>query len=380
MLGFIWEADVLKKLLPVLLSILIGFIFGGIILKLVHISPFEAYAVMWGGIFGKASYLGYAIVKSTPLILTGLSVAFAFRTGLFNIGAEGQFIMGTIVAAWCGYSFHFSPWLQIPLILFMAMLASAFWGGLAGFFKARFGVHEVISTIMLNWIVFYLHNFVVMMEGLHKPDTETTFPIQAEGSLTFLEQWKYSDAGIAWFETHPWLSDFFRSPVNAGIFFALMSALVIAFILKKTTLGFELRAVGFNKEAALYNGINVKKNMIVSMGISGALAGLAGATHVMGVSHNLAILASMEGYGFDGIAVSLIGANSPLGTVFAGLFFGALKYSGGKLQSALEAPSEIISIMIGLIIFFAALPKLFEMCGSGLKNIFTKSNKEKDHA
>ena len=335
---------------------------------------------MWGGIFGKATYIGYAIVKSTPLILTGLSVAFAFRTGLFNIGAEGQFIMGTIVAAWAGFAFHFSPWIQIPLILLLATLAAAGWGALAGFFKARFGVHEVISTIMLNWVVFYLHNFVVMLEGLHKPDTETTFPIQPQGSLTFLEEWKYSDAGTAWFENHPWLSDFFRSPVNAGIFFAVVAAIIIAFILKKTTMGLELRAVGFNKEAALYNGINVKKNMIVSMGISGALAGLAGATHVLGVSHNLAILASMEGYGFDGIAVSLIGANSPLGTVLAGLFFGALKYSGGKLQSTLEAPSEIISIMIGLIIFFAALPKLFEMVGGSFKKLFKKSKKGECHA
>lgn len=372
----------LKKLIPVLLSILIGFFIGGIILHLVKISPFEAYSVMLSGIFGKATYVGYAIVKSTPLILTGLSVAFAFRTGLFNIGAEGQFIMGTIVAAWAGYSFDFSPWIQIPLILILATLAAAFWGALAGFFKARFGVHEVISTIMLNWIIFYFHNFVVMMDGLHKPDTETTFPIHPQGSIAFIEEWKYSDSGLAWFESHPWLSDFFRAPINAGIFFALIAAIIVAFILRKTTLGLELRAVGFNKEAALYNGINVKKNMIVSMGIAGALAGLAGATHVMGVSHNLSILASMEGYGFDGIAVALIGANAPIAVVFTGLFFGALKYSGAKLQSVLEAPSEIISIMIGVIIFFAALPKLFEMLSEALKKLkeLKKEKKEEGHA
>ncbi len=372
----------LKKLIPVLLSILIGFIVGGLILKMVKIAPFEAYSVMWSGIFGKATYVGYAIVKSTPLILTGLSVAFAFRTGLFNIGAEGQFIIGTMVAAWAGFSFHFSPWIQIPLILALAIFASGFWGAMAGFFKARFGVHEVISTIMLNWIAFYLHNFLVMSEGIHKPDTETTFSIQSSGSLTILEEWKYSDMGTAFFEAHPWLGDFFRAPINAAVFLAILSAIIIAFILRKTTLGLELRAVGFNKDAALYNGINVKKNMVVSMGIAGALAGLAGATHVMGVSHNIAILAAMEGFGFDGIAVSLIGANSPLGVVLAGFFFGALKYSGAKLQSVLEAPSEIISIMIGVIIFFAALPKLFEMLQEVMKKISASKNvkKEGDHA
>lgn len=349
-----------KKVLISLLSIILGFIIGAIILKLSHISPIEAYTVMFNGAFSKPQYWAYLIIRSTPLILTGLSVAFAFRTGLFNIGAEGQFIIGALSATIIGLKCSFHPIIQIPLIIILSMIISGFYGGFAGFLKARYGVHEVISTIMLNWIALYFSNFMTMSEFIHRPDTETTEFILDNGSITLFENFKNSEMGMKWFENYPILGEFMRPPVNAGIIFALIAVLVIWFILNKTSFGYKLKAVGFNMDASRFAGINVNKKMTQSMFIAGSLSGLAGALHVMGVSKNIAILASFEGYGFDGIAVSLIGSNHPIGVLFSGLFLGTLKYSGQKIQSALEAPSEVISIMIGAIIFFMAMPVIIE--------------------
>lgn len=350
----------MKKFLLSFLCVICGLLFGALILKLSGISPLEAYQVMWNGAFSKPSYIAYIVIRSTPLILTGLSVAFAFRTGLFNIGSEGQFIIGALSAAYFGFVFHFNPWIQIPLVMMLAVLASSLYGGLAGFMKARFGVHEVISTIMLNWIALYFSNFMVLTEGFHKPNTETSEFINPSTSITLLENWKASESGSSWLSAHPFLNEFMRPSVNAGIFLALFAVVLVWLILKKTTFGFKLKAVGLSPEASRYAGINVNKKMTMSMMISGGLSGLAGATHVMGVSKNIAILATHEGYGFDGIAVSLIGSNTPFGSLIAGFFLGTLKYSGQKIQSALEAPSEVIGIMIGAIIFFIAIPIIFE--------------------
>lgn len=338
------------KYLTPLFAIILGLLVGAIVLKISGISPIEAYQVMWAGAFSKPQYIAYIIIRSTPLILTGLSVAFAFRTGLFNIGSEGQFIIGALAAAFFGVKFNFPPYIQIPLIIFLSIFFSGLYGGIAGLLKAKFGIHEVISSIMLNWIALYYSNYAVMSEGFHRPNTETSEFISPNTSITFFENTKPSDA---------FWSEFFKPPVNAGIFIALFLVLFIWLILNKTTLGFKLKAVGFSPEASRYAGINVKFKIIQSMMVAGALSGLAGALHVMGVSKNIAILAAHEGYGFDGIAVSLIGSNTPFGSLIAGLFLGTLKYSGQKIQSALEAPSEVILIMIGAIIFFIAIPNLW---------------------
>lgn len=350
----------MRKIIISLLSITLGFFVGGIVLKLSNISPFDAYQVMFDGAFSKPNYIAYIIIRSTPLILTGLSVAFAFRTGLFNIGTEGQFIIGALTASYFGFIFNFTPWIQIPLIMLLGTLAAALYGGISGILKARFGVHEVLSTIMLNWTALYFSNYIVFIPGFRRPDMEATEFIQNSGSLTLFPEWKTSEEGMAWLTTHPFWESFFRPPVNAGIFIALIAVVVVWIILNKTTFGYKLKAVGFSPNAAEYAGINTKLKITQSMMIAGALSGLAGATHVMGVSKNVAILATHEGYGFDGIAVSLIGFNHPVGVLFSGFFLGALKYSGQKIQSALEAPSEVIGIMIGAIIFFIAIPALFD--------------------
>ena len=345
------------KLFP-LISIIIGLVSGGIVLLLAGYNPFQAYGVILWGIFGKVSYLSYTIVKATPLILTGLSITFAFRTGLFNIGSEGQFIMGTIVAAIFGSMFSMPIYLHIPFILIMTIAITGLFGAVIGFLKARFGVHEVITSIMMNWIALYLRNYFVRVSWLAKPNSEQTKFIFDSAVITFFDKFKMSNEGIEWLRHHPFCKELLRAPTNAGILIAIVAVIVVYLILNKTTLGYRLKAVGFNPDAAKYGGINVNKSFVTSMFIAGSLSGLAGALQVMAVSHNISILSVMEGYGFDGIAVALIGGSTALGNLWAGIFFGALKYGGTKLQPMMGAPFEIINIMIGVIVFFVAMPKV----------------------
>ena len=344
-----------------LISIVLGFLLGAIVLLVAGFNPLEAYWVILKGIFSRSKYISYVIIYATPLIITGLSVAFALRTGLFNIGAEGQYIMGAIMAAAAGYFFKLPLILHVTVAVGLAIIAAGMWGGLAAYIKARFGVHEVISTIMLNWIALYFSNFVVTLKIFGSQGTGKSYAIQSTARINLLSDWKISEAGIEFIRSHKILGDILKTPINAGIIFAILLAVLVWYILNKTTLGYELRAVGFNPHAAEAGGINVKKSMVISMLISGGLAGAAGAFQVLGVSHRIAKLAAMEGYGFDGIAVSLIGNNTGPGSVFAGLLFGALKYGGSKIQDAMQAPTEVINIMIGTIILFVAMPKLIRL-------------------
>ncbi len=344
-----------------IISIMMGFMMGALVLLTAGFNPIEAYAAILKGIFSKPKYISYVVIYSTPLIITGLSVAFALRTGLFNIGAEGQYIVGAMAAAIAGYFFNLPMVLHIIICITLAAAAAAFWGGLAGIIKAKFGVHEVISTIMLNWIALYLSNWAVTLNAFGKQGTGKSYVIQETARIDLYGQWKITDAGIEFIRAHNILGDILKTPVNIGIIIAILLAFLMWFTLNKTTLGYELRAVGFNPHAAEYGGINVKKSMVTSMCIAGGLAGIAGALQVMGVSHRIAKLAVMEGYGFDGIAVSLIGNNTGIGSVLAGLLFGALKYGGSKIQDAVEAPTEVISIMVGTIILCVSMPALIRL-------------------
>ena len=344
-----------------LISILLGFLLGAIILFAAGFNPLEAYWVIMKGIFSRPKYMSYVIIYSTPLIVTGLSVAFALRTGLFNIGAEGQYIIGAIVAAAAGYFFKLPLILHVTVAIGLAIIAAALWGGLAGYIKARFGVHEVISTIMLNWIALYLSNYVVTLKSFASQGTGKTYTIQSSAKINLFSEWRITEAGIEFIRSHRVLGDILKSPINLGFIFAILLAVLVWYVLNKTTLGYELRAVGINPHAAEAGGINVRTSMVTSMLFAGGLAGAAGAFQVLGVSHRIAKLAAMEGYGFDGIAVSLIGNNTGGGSVFAGLLFGALKYGGSKIQDAMQAPTEVINIMIGTIVLFVAMPKLIRL-------------------
>lgn len=337
-----------------LLSILLGLLVGAVVLVISGNSPITAYGAMIEGIIGKPKYIAWTIIKATPYILTGLSIAFAFKTGLFNIGAEGQFIIGSLVATLVGYGVNLPAIIHIPLTIILAGIAGGLWGAIAGFLKSKFGINEVIATIMLNWIAFYLSNFTVSNSFISVENSESSVSIQESASISI--DWMKGIVGPA-------------TAVNWGIIISIILVFVIWFILTKTTLGFELRAVGHNKDAAEYAGIDVGKSILKSMAIAGLLAGVAGAIQVMGVTHNVTVLAAQEGYGFDGIAVALIANSNPIGVIFSGLLFGAFKYGGVKMQSV-GAPSEVINIVIGSIVFFIAL-------SNGLRMLYVKMKEKK---
>lgn len=362
--------DAFKVLKVTIISILLGVFVGGIILKLVGYNPLEAYGIIIKGIFSQPKYMSWTIIYATPLIITGLSVAFANKTGLFNIGAEGQYIVGALVAALAGYYLNLPPVIHVVVAILLAATAAGIWGGFAGYLKAKFGINEVISTIMLNWIAFYLSNYIVGLPGFKNPSNDASMKILDSARIDILGNWKLSEAGRVWRGSHPFMDSVFSTPVNLGIVFAIILAIITWYILNKTTLGYELKAVGYNKYAAEYGGINVNKKMVTSMFISGALAGCAGAFGVLGRNMSIALLAVQEGHGFDGIAVSLIGSANPFGIILSGLFFGGLRYGGTKIQPALNAPSEIVNIILGTIVFFIALPRLFKLIGGGFKKIF----------
>lgn len=324
-----------KIMVPVL-SAVFGLIVGGIIMLAGGYNPLAAYGALISGVAGGPYFIGETIRQITPLILTGLSVAFAFRTGLFNIGAEGQFIVGWFASVFIGIVVHAPKFIHLPLALLAAIVAGALWGFVPGILKARLKVHEVIVTIMMNYIALYVTNSLIR-NFLKAKGAERSLQIQPSASLSspFLQH----------------ITDYSR--LHYGIILALAAAVVMWFILKKTTLGYELRAVGFNPDASQYAGMNVPRNIILSMTISGAFSGLAGAMAGLGTYHYMMINSSgFIGIGFTGIAVSLLGANSAIGVVLAAILFGALQFGAGNMQAQAGVPPEVIKIVMAMIIFF----------------------------
>lgn len=350
-----------SKILFTLVSIILGLLVGAIVLFFAGYNPIEAYGKLVEGIFKSPRNIGWAIVNSTPIILTGLGVCFAFQTGLFNMGAEGQFIIGSTVGFLLGYLLKLPPLIHAIVTIIVALLVGFLYGGLAGFIKAKFGIHEVISTIMLNWIAFYFQNFIVYR--YQKPNSMGTFDIKDSAKITLVTNASQKFDGF--------FGKFFRAPIHFGIILAIISVIIVRYILEKTSLGYKLKAVGLNREASEYGGIDSKKKIIQSMAISGALCSLAGVTQVMGYTYSLPLLSAMENFGFDGLAVSLLASNNPIGCIFSGLFLGSLKYAGSNLQRTMGVPSELISIIIGTIILFTAIPLIFKI-------IKAKHRKNKD--
>ncbi|KKI92631.1 branched-chain amino acid ABC transporter permease [Bacillus sp. SA1-12] len=322
-------------LIPVI-AVLLGLICGAIIMLVSGYNPIAGYSALWYGIFGEPYYIGETIRQLTPYILTGLAVAFAFRTGLFNIGVEGQVIVGWLAAVWVGVAFELPAIIHLPLAIIAAGLAGALWGFVPGLLKARFKVHEVIVTIMMNYIALHVTNALIRDVITDNADkTEKIFPTASLRS--------------EFFES---ITDYSR--MHNGIFIALIAAFIMWFLLEKTTKGYELRAVGFNHDAAHYSGMNVNRNIILSMVISGAFAGVAGAMEGLGTFEYVSVKGGFTGIGFDGIAVALIGGNSALGILFAAALFGGLKVGALNMPSEAGVPNELVEIVIALIIFFVA--------------------------
>ncbi len=331
----------------------------GAALKASWDSVYLAYSALFGGALGKpadiiagfqtyfatgqpaALYTAlYPITESltlaTPYVFAGLAVALGFRCGLFNIGAEGQFFMGALGSAFVGYTVTGLPWfIHLPLALLGGALAGALWGAIPGYLKAKFGAHEVVNTIMMNWIAFRLSDW--LLNG----------PMKARG-------YRPVTPNIA---ATAELPRFFPDPLrfNWGFPLALLFAFLVYWFLFKTTLGFEVRAVGVNPDAAKYSGMSVVRNFVLVMTLSGALAGLAGAVQVLGTDHWVGQGFS-AGYGFDSIALALLGKSHPLGVVLAALLFGILRGGATSMQSLAGIPIHIISVIQGMVIIFVAAP------------------------
>jgi len=329
-----------------LIAIAIGFLVGAILLIIAGISPAEAYGRLLSSIFSKPKYMVWSIIYATPLIFTGLSVAFSFRMGMFNIGAEGQYVVGALAACVVGIMVDVPAIIHVPLCILASIVAGGLWALLVGYLKIKRGINEVLSFIMFNWIAFYLSNYVVNLSVIHKVGG-------GEASKDILESSKIL------------LPENIRTALacnsaNYGIILAIVISVIIWFVLKKTTLGYKICAVGFNKNASKYGGINSNKTTMIAMAISGGLAGLGGAVQLLGMSGRISQFGGQEGLGFQGITVALIASSNPIGCIFAGLFYGAMKYGGSKL-SLINAPSEIVDIIMGTIILFIAISHIFKL-------------------
>lgn len=281
-----------------------------------------------------------SLVQSVPYIFAGLAVALGFRAGLFNIGVEGQIGIGWLAAVVVGFSLKsFPAYVLLPLAILAGMVAAGLWAGIAGLLKARTGAHEVITTIMLNYISYRLSEWLLCgpLENV-----QGTCRTQEIAPAAFLPR----------FLGHP-------VTVHWGFILALIAVLVTAWYLFKTTWGFELRTVGANPNAAKYGGMNVARNIIVTMFLSGCLAGLAGVSQGLGITHNIA-LGFQAGYGFDSIALALLGKSHPFGVLAASLLFGVLRAGASRMQSVAGVPTEIVQIVQSLVIIFIAAPAIIQ--------------------
>lgn len=337
----ILESNVLYTIIAIIAGLLIGAVF----LMIAGISPAVAYGKLFSSIFSKPKYLVWTLVYASPLIFTGLSVAFSFRTGVFNIGAEGQFVIGGLVACVLGIVLKLPAGLHAIVCLVAAAAAGCSWSLIVGVLKVKRGIHEVLSFIMFNWIAFYLSNYVVNLPGIHRDSSEATQDVAASARLLMPE-------GLR--------STLDCSNAHWGIVLAVIAAVIIWVIIEKTTLGYKLKAVGFNSNGAEYGGIDANKSILTALGISGLLSGLGGAVQVLGMAGRLSQFAGQEGFGFEGITVALIGSSNPIGCIFSGLFYGAMKYGGSKL-SIVKAPSEVVDIIMGCIVLLIAIAHVFKV-------------------
>ena len=322
-------------------SVILGFLVAAIAIVANNADPTQAYLALFQGAFTNPNAFAETLVSSVPYIFLGLGVALGFRAGLFNIGAEGQFYIGALAGVYVAYSIHgLPPIVEIPLAIVAAMAAGFLYSGIAGFLKAQTGAHEVITTIMLNYVAFLISNWLVTTPGLMRDpnakanlrtpfiDPNAVLPIVLPGSRLHL-----------------------------GFVLALLAIPVVWFLIERTTLGFKLRAVGYNPTAARAAGISVGRTTVLAMGMSGALAATAGIVQVLGIQHNMTAQVA-SGYGFNAIAVALLARSNPVAILPAALLFGALANGSSFMQLQTQVSSDLISIVQASVIVFVAAPEI----------------------
>jgi len=335
--------NLVKSLIKPILAILISMIVGGIvILFTTGQNPLYAYSSLFMGAFGSKMNIATTLTNAIPLMITGLGIAITFSAGLFNIGAEGQYWIGAIVATFIGYKLQGMPnYIHIPLIIIAAMMAGALWGGLVpGLAKVFTGAHEVITTMMLSYVAIYLSHYLLEGGPMMEKGTIPQSPvIQDSAKLSRLVE---------------------NSQLSSGLFIALIAVIVVYILLYKTTLGFEIRSVGFNQRASKYAGMNVALKLVTALGLSGAFAALAGAVQIMGVQHRL-YDSFTSGYGYTAIVVALLANNNPIGVVIASIFLAGLSTGAQEMQMQTNISGQLTDVIVGLIIFFIAIEELYKI-------------------
>lgn len=330
----------LTKVAIPLLAIFTALAVSSVVMLTSGTNPIEAYLALGEGAFGSRTAIIETLIKAAPFILAGLGIALAFRGGLFNIGVQGQLFVGSVFAVFVGYAVELPAIFHIPLALLAGMLGGALWAAIPGYLKARNGAHEVITTIMLNFIAANLINWTISPNG----------PLRAPRTVVPETRAVFESARLPLL-----IAD---SRLHAGVIIALIAAVVVYWLLWRTVSGFEIRTVGANPSAARYAGINVEYNIVLTMVLSGALAGLGGGIQVLGLAPYNFTIGFNVGLGFDSIAVAVLGGIHPFGVVLAALLFGAMDAGARLMQLRTKVPIDIVTIAQGLILTFVAADQI----------------------
>lgn len=342
---------IFQTLLIPFLAILTALLVGAVMMLMAGRDPVAAYQALVEGSLLEPRGLVQSLLKTTPLILTGLAVGFAFKGGLFNIGAQGQLIMGSVAAAWLGYSITGLPsWAHITICFLGGAFMGALWAGIPGALKAYYGAHEVITTIMFNFIASRIAEWLISSGSADGEIPPGPMSAQDTGAIQRSPDVLESARLPLAFRYPP------SSDLNIGLFIAVALAVLILILLNRTTFGFELRMVGLNPNAARYAGINVKRQTVITMAIAGALAGMAGVIQTLGVNGYYEANQSLA-LGFDGITVSLLAANHPIGTIFSAFLFGGMEQGATRMQRT-GVGVELTTVIQALILMFVAAPQI----------------------
>jgi simple sugar transport system permease protein len=328
----------MRSFVPVirtLITVFLALLLGGIIMQLSGKDAANAYQVLFNSAFGSERAIANTLLTATPLIFTGLATLIAFRAGIFNVGVEGSLYVGAFAAAWVGFTFTEVPG---PLLIVLAFAAAAvvggLWGLIPGYLKARLRVDEIVTTIMLNYVAILFTDYLV------------TGPFFVPGMANAMSTEVAKGAQL------PRLIE--RSQLNASFIIALVVVVVVAFVLRGTTLGYEIKAIGTNPLFARWMGMPVARTILLVMFISGLIGGVAGAGQVLGVHYRF-VSGFSRGLGFDGIVVALLGRNSPFGVLLAALFLGALRNGSSTMEMFTRIPRDLIDIVVAFVIFFVAV-------------------------